>query len=157
MKITIIDSQTGKEIQSEIPEPKPGFFEFIRDTNLSDDEIRSRIDQMNISADVKSLLYSFSKTTIRAGQAIIKLGRKVIDIIFALMKAFPNITFGIIFGLVVGMLIAAIPLLGLLLGALVTKLAVLFGIVLGAKAELESGDLGKRVEALITEFAPLHS
>lgn len=157
MKITLIDAQTGKEIQNEISDPNPSFFEFMRNVNLTDDEIRSKIDQMNVSADVKSLLYSFSKTTIRAGQAIVKIGRKLIDIIFALMRAFPNITFGIIFGLVVGMLIAAIPFLGLLLGALVTKLAVLFGIVLGAKAELESGDLGKRVEALISEFAPLRS
>lgn len=157
MKITIIDAQTGKEIQNEIPEPRPEFFHFLRETNLSDAEICSKIDHMNVSADIKMHLHSFSKTTIRAGQAIVNIGRKIIDIIFALMKAFPNITFGIIFGLVVGMLIAAIPLLGVILGALVTKLAVLFGIILGAKTELESGDLGKRVEALISEFAPLRA
>lgn len=157
MKITIIDTQTGKEIQNEIPEPRPEFFNFLRETNLNDDEICSKIDHMNVSADIKSLLHSFSKTTIRAGQAIINIGRKIIDIIFALMKAFPNITFGIIFGLVVGMLIAVIPLLGVLLGALVAKLAVLFGIILGAKAELESSDLGQRVATLISEFAPLRA
>lgn len=157
MKVTIIDEQTGKEFQNEIPEPKAEFFSFVRETNLNEDQIRSSIDQMNVSADIKSLLHSFSKTTIRAGRAILKIGRKIIDFIFSLMKTFPYITFGVIFGLVAGMLIASIPLFGIVLGGLVTKLAVLFGFVLGSKTEFDSGDLGQRVESLIAEFAPLRA
>lgn len=157
MKVSIIDEQTGKEIQNEIPEPQPEFFSFVRETQLHEDQISSTIDQMNVSADIKSILHSFSKTTIRAGKVILKIGRKIIDFIFALMKSFPNITFGVIFGLVVGMLITSIPLLGILLGGLVTKLAVLFGFGLGSKMEFDSGDLGQRVESLIAEFAPLRT
>ena len=86
---------------------------------------------------------------------ILKIGRKIIDILFSLMRAFPNVTFGIIFGLVVGALIAAIPFIGAVLGGLATHIAVAFGVVLGAKADFESGGLGKRIEAVLAEFAPL--
>jgi hypothetical protein len=155
MKITVIDSKTGKEIQNEISDPNPSFFDFVNGIDLSDAEIKLKIDQMNVSADVKALLYSFSKATIRAGKAIVKVGRKIIDIIFAFTKAFPFITFGIIFGLVVGALITAIPLLGILLGSVVTKLAIIFGVVLGAKKEYETADFGMRIEELIAQFSPL--
>lgn len=38
------------------------------------------IDGLDISADAKSLLFRFSKATITAGQHVIKLGRKIIDL-----------------------------------------------------------------------------
>jgi hypothetical protein len=157
MKITVIDSKTGKEIQREISEPSPNFFDFFNGVDLNDEEIKTRIDGMGVSADVKALLYSFSKATLRAGKTILKIGRKIIDIIFALMKTFPNLAFGIVFGLVVGALFSAIPLLGILLGSIATKLAILFGVIFGAKIEVESGDLGKRIEALLAQFSPLKS
>lgn len=157
MQIVINDLETNQEIHKEIADPSPQFFEFIKEVNLSDDEIKNRIDRMSVSADVKALLYSFSKAAIRAGKVIVKVGRKIIDFIFALMKAFPNITLGIIFGLVVGAMIAAIPVLGFVLGPLAAKLAVLFGFVLGAKTDFMAGDMSSRIEALIEQFAPLRT
>jgi hypothetical protein len=157
MKVVSIDSKTGKEVITDIADPDPSFFSFIGGTELSDEEIRSKIDRMNVSADVKALLYSFSKATIKAGKVLLKIGRKIIDIIFSLIKAFPNITFGIIFGLVVGALITAIPVIGFVLGSLATSIAVAFGFIVGAKADFESGDIGARVDALVAEFSPLRA
>ncbi len=155
MEVTSIDHESGEQVFTTVPDPKPDFFTLFEKFDLSDEQVRHAIDRMNISADAKALLYSFSKTTIRAGKMILKIGRKIIDILFSLMKAFPNLTFGIIFGLVVGALISAIPLIGIALGGLATHIAVAFGVVLGAKADFESGGLGKRIEAVLAEFAPL--
>ena len=157
MKVVAIDSKTGKEVISNISDPDPSFFSFIGGVELSDEQIRSKIDRMNVSADVKSLLYSFSKTTIKAGKALLKIGRKIIDILFSLIRAFPNVTFGVIVGLVVGALIAAIPLIGFVLGSLATSIAVAFGFIMGAKADFEAGDIGARIEALVAQFAPLRA
>jgi hypothetical protein len=49
---------------------------------------------MNVSAGTKALLHSFSKATLTAGKAIIKVGRKIIDVLFSLLRQFPHLTFG---------------------------------------------------------------
>lgn len=157
MKVISVDSKTGKEIITEIQDPSPSFFTFVDGMNLTEDMVCSYIENMNVSADVKSLLYAFSKATIKIGKKIVKIGRKIIDILFSMVKAFPNITFGIIFGLVVGALVASIPIIGLVLGSLATTIAVAFGFVLGAKADFESGDMGARIDSIVAQFAPLRS
>lgn len=157
MKVTSIDAKTGKEFITDIKDPNPSFFAFIGDMYMTDEQIKSAIDRMNVSADVKALLYSFSKTTIKVGKAILKIGRKIVDILFSIVRAFPNITFGVIFGLVVGALIASIPVIGLVFGSIATTLAVAFGFVIGGKADLESGDMGARIESILAHFAPLRA
>lgn len=157
MKVVSIDPSTGKEVVTDIANPDPSFFSFIDGMEWSDEQIRAQIDQMNVSADLKALLYSFSKTTIKAGKAILKIGRKILDILFATIRAFPNITFGVIFGLVVGALVASIPLLGFALGSLAMKIAVAFGFVLGAKQDFMEGDIGKRIENILAQFSPLQT
>ena len=157
MKVVSIDSKTGKEVATEIPDPSPGFFAFVDGNDLTDAQIRSYIDRMNVSADTKSLLYSFSKATVRVGKAILKIGRKILDILFSLVRAFPNITFGVIFGLVVGALVASIPIIGIVLGSLATTIAVAFGFVVGAKADFMSDDMGARIEAVLAQFEPLRT
>ena len=157
MKVISIEPESGKEFSTTIPDPNPEFFTLLDELELSDEQVRSQVDHMNVSADVKALLYSFSKATIRAGKMILKIDRKIIDILFSLMKAFPNVTFGVIFGLVVGALIATIPFIGIALGGLATHIAVAFGVVLGAKADFESGGLSKRIDGVLAAFAPLRA
>ena len=157
MKIVAIDSKTGKELTTEVPDSNSGFLSFLNTFEMTDEQIRNKIDRINASADVKSLLYSFSKTSIKAGKVVIKIGKKILDILFAFIRAFPNITFGVIFGLVVGALVASIPLIGFVLGSLATSIAVAFGFILGAKADMESGEIGKRIDAVLDQFAPLRT
>ena len=157
MKIVSTDSKSGKEVVTDIADPNPSFFTFIQDINLTDAQVRVQIDAMSISADIKAMLYSFSKTTIKAGRVILKIGKKILDILFSLLRAFPNITFGIIFGLIVGALVASIPVLGVAIGSLATTIAVAFGFVMGAKGDLASGEMGKRVDIVLAQFAPLRT
>lgn len=155
MDVNVIDAKSGKPFAASISEPPPSFFDFIGSFELSDDRIRSLIDNMNVSADTKALLYSFSKATITVGRKIIKIGRKILDFLFSLLKSFPNLTFGLAFGLVVGALVAAIPLIGAALGGFATVLALGFGVVLGGMNELKQGDLGERVSDLLDRLSPL--
>ena len=157
MKLIAIDSKTGKEITTEVPDSNSDFLSFLNTFELTDEQLRQKIDRINASADVKSLLFSFSKTSIKAGKIIIKIGKKIIDILFSFIRAFPNITFGVIFGLVVGALVASIPLIGFVLGSLATSIAVAFGFILGAKADMESGEIGEKINALLDQFAPLRT
>lgn len=157
MNIRIIDPATGKEFTQSIAEPKPDFYEFAGQFEFSDEQLRARIDRMDISADAKAMLYSFTKATITVGKTIIKIGRKIIDILFTVLRSFPHLTFGVIFGYIVGALIATLPFIGAWLASIVTPLAILFGIVLAFPQELQAGELGARISAIVDKFAPLRA
>lgn len=112
---------------------------------------------MNVSADTKALLYSFSKATIKTGRMIVKIGRKIVDVLLSIARQFPNLTFGVVFGLVVGLLVSAIPLIGAVLGSLALSISMALGVAMGGYQELQSGDLKNRLETVLAEFAPLRA
>ncbi|MBR7799007.1 hypothetical protein [Undibacterium fentianense] len=141
----------------EIAEPSPEFYEFVRHTVTNDDEVRANINNMEISADAKAMLYAFSKTTLKIGHAIVKIGRKILDFIFVLMRAFPNISFAIILALVLSALVASIPLLGAIFGTMAAKLLLLVGVIKGAEQDFLSGDMENRIHSLVDHFAPLQA
>jgi hypothetical protein len=149
------DAKSGRPFTTTDCEPPASFFDFIRNVELSDDRIRNLIENINVSADTKALLYSFSSLTITVGRSIGKIGRKILDFLFLLLKSFPGLTFGVAFGLVVGALITAIPLIGTVIGGPATLLALGFGVVLGGVNELKQGDLGERVSDFLDRLSPL--
>ena len=157
VEFTFIDPKTGKEFRAVIQEPQPAFFEFVGNVELNDAQIRARIDRMDVSADTKALLYSFSKSTLNMGKVLVKIGRKVIDILFTMLRQFPHMTFGVLFGLILGALVASIPLIGMVLGPVAFPIAIAFGVTLGAKADFAQGDIGDRIAAILAEFAPLRT
>lgn len=149
------DPESGKEYESEADGVEEEFVESMSDFDMSDDDIKRFIDNLNISADVKSMLYSFTKATIRAGEYIIKIGRKIIDYVISLCKAYPNATVGAIFGAIVGYLISAIPVIGVVLGPLFTPIAIAIGIVIGVKEDLKDKDLERKIVEINAKFSPL--
>lgn len=157
MEVTSIDAKTGKEVKVSIPDPEPKFFDFANSFELNDAELRSRIDHFNVSADTKALLYSFAKATIKVGKVIVKIGRKLIDLLFSLVRQFTSLTFGAVFGLLVGLLISAIPVIGVVLGPIAIPLCTAFGVAVGGYAELQAGNLKGRLDAILAEFAPLRA
>lgn len=155
MVVSINDAKSGKPSIETGSEPSTSFFDFVGSFELSDERILSFIDNLHVSADTKALLYSFSKATITVSRSIVKIGRKILDFLFSLLKSFPSLTFGLAFGLVVGALIAAIPVIGAALGGPATVLALGLGVALGGMNELKQGDLGERVSDLLDRLSPL--
>jgi hypothetical protein len=153
--IDAIDANTGKPVKATIPEPPESFFSFVGKVDISDDQIKKLIDRMNVSADIKAMLYSFSKATLRVGRAIVRIGRKIIDTVFFFMRQFPALTFSVIFAVVVGACVSMIPIIGLLLGPLATKLAIALGVVIGGAREFQRADLEERVRAFVDQLRPL--
>lgn len=100
-----------------------------------------RIDQLELSADAKALLRDLARITIRVGEAVVAIGRKVVDFAFELVKAFPNTIFGVIVGLIVAALVSTVPVFG----AFLAPLAVAFGLATGALEDVKDGGLRARV------------
>lgn len=155
MKVNGVEPNTGNEVEIEIERPGKGFFEAMADFDMSDESIRRMIDNLNISADAKSLLYSFSKATIRVGEHIIKIGRKILDAVCHTFKQFPNTTFGMVFGAIAGILISSIPILGQLLGPIVTPIFVALGAGIGRWEDFQDKMLERKIALKVAEFAPL--
>ena len=54
--------------------------------------------------------------TIRAGEFVIRVGRKIIEVIGFLIRTFPKASSGLIIGAMIGSLAASVPVLGFMLG-----------------------------------------
>jgi len=154
MKVKGVDPSTGKEVEIEIEKPEESFFEAMRSFEMSDDGIKRLIDKLDISADAKSLLYTFSKATIKVGEYVIKIGRKIIDCVCLAYREFPKATFGIVFGGILGALISAIPFIGVFLGPFVTPILMALGLVGGAALDV-SRELREIILKIVSVFAPL--
>ena len=157
MEIEYIDPETGKSVKSLISEPNADFFSQVSSFSLTEKGVKEKIDNLNISADAKALLFSLNKFTFAAGRTAIKIGKKIIDVVFSLIKNFPYLSFGVIFGILLGALIAAIPLIGAALGSLATTIALALGVALGGLEEFKSDDLKKRIDTFVKDLSPLRN
>lgn len=133
------------------------FIDFVQSTERTDEQIRRKIDSMNVSADAKALLNNLLSASTKVGEVALRIGRKILDFVLTAVQTFPQLTFAALLGLVFAALFAMIPILGTLLSAIVTPLALALGIGLGVKAEIDSGDLHERIKQFASTFAPLKS
>jgi hypothetical protein len=106
--------------------------------------VLDRIDRLEMSADAKALLRDLARITIRVGEVVVAIGRKVVDFAFELIKAFPNTLFGVIVGLIVAALVASVPVIG----AMLAPVVVAFGIAKGALEDVKDSGLRGRVADL---------
>jgi len=157
MKIKGINPDTGAEYEADAELVDNDFVKTMSDFKMTDDAIKKMIGNLNISADAKSLLYTFSKATIKAGEFVLKIGRKVIDCICLLFKEYPSATFGMIFGAILGFLISAIPVIGVVLGPLVTPIAMALGLVMGMHTDIGDKALARRIAEINAKFSPLNA
>jgi hypothetical protein len=157
MKIQGINSETGAVFEADAGNIDSSFIDSMLKFDLSDQAIKKQIDNLNVSADVKSLLYSFTKATIRIGEAIIKVGRKIIDFICRLVTEHPNATFGLIFGAIVGFLISSIAVLGFVLGPLFAPIAMAFGLIGGLSEDVKDKALARKIDEIKASFSPLET
>lgn len=157
MEVKGVNPETGKEYQAKSDSIDNAFLKYMRVFSLSDDDIKRLIEKLNFSADAKSLLFTFSKTTIKIGENIVKIGKKIIDIIFTMLKEFPSATFGVIFGATVGFLVAAIPVIGAVLGPLFTPIAIAIGLVVGLIEDIKDKNLVRKIKEAAASFSPLNA
>ncbi|MFC1560488.1 hypothetical protein ACFL3W_00930 [Pseudomonadota bacterium] len=153
MQIEGTNPEDGTTFTAEAPGLTSSILSAIADLDFSDERIREIIDQLDVSADTKSALYSVSRVTVRVGQTIVKIGRKIIDTIIALFEEFPNAGFGAIFGAIIGFLISAIPIIGQIFGPLVTPVLISYGLAVGAKDDIRNKDLARKIAMANQQFS----
>jgi len=157
MKVSGVNSETGENFETEVDGINDGFIKSMASLEMSDAGVKKLIDGLNISADAKSALYAMTNITIKAGEFVLKIGRKIIDFICTVFKEFPNASFGMIFGLLMGILISAVPIIGAVFSSIVMPIALAFGIVIGMKEDLKDKALARKIAEINAKFSPLNS
>jgi hypothetical protein len=155
MKISGKDAITGEEVVLESSEIDKNFIDELLEQSFSDEQIKRTISALDISADAKSALYTLSSITVKAGKYVIKLGRKLIDLVAETFREYPNASFGLIFGAIIGFLITSIPFIGAILGPIVTPILMALGLAGGIFCDLQDKALERKVAEINAKFQVL--
>lgn len=129
----------------------------IKEVNASlpERKLIALIERTALSADVKALLSDLAKITVKVGGKVLAIGRKILSVVFELVKAFPTVTLGILAALVITSLIGAIPIFGGVLAAALSSLLLVLGVSAGAINDFLSDKLGERIDALLSSLSAL--
>lgn len=155
MIVEATEPGTGKTIQMECAAESEDEIRDLLSFDLSEDSLKKRIDALAISADAKSVLFTIAKTTIRVGSLLVKIGRKVLDIITKILAEFPLASTGTIFGAIFGYLVSSVPIIGFVFGPFIGALAIAFGFAVGAMQDLSNKALERRVISAVVSFDAL--
>jgi hypothetical protein len=126
-------------------------------------KIKSFLDNSNLSADMKALLYDVAKVTVKIGATVIAIGRRIFEIASALVSKFPNLTIGTLIGLVVatviGSTLGALTIGGVApfagLAAILSKLVVLLGVGKGFIDDLRNNAAKVEMDRVSAQFNAL--
>ena len=129
----------------------------IKEANsaLPNRKLKDLIERTNLSADMKALLSDIATITAQVAGKLISIGRKILTVVFDLIKLFPAITVGVIAALVLTAIIAAIPLVGGVLAGALSSILLLLGIGKGALTDLSSPDLNERIQNFVNSLSAL--
>ena len=152
MDVEAVDPRTGKKISMTCEAKTEDEIRDLLTFDLSEEALKRRLDKLSLSADAKSVLFTIVKTTIKVGSMIVRIGRKVLDVIFNILTEFPKATMGAIFGAVLGQLVIAIPIAGLVFGPFIAPLAIAIGFAMGGMQDFSNQALERRIAASVASF-----
>lgn len=155
MKVKGVSPDGKKTVEFESELLDKTFLESMMAFELSEDDVRRRIDRLDTSADVKSLLMSLTKTSFSVGNQVIRIGRKIVDYVCKMINEFPKLTFFALLGAVAGFLVASIPLIGVVLGPILTPISIAVGAAFGVLEDLQDQLLKRKIAEFHAKFAPL--
>ena len=129
----------------------------IKEANaaLPNRKLNALIERTNLSADMKALLTDIAAITTKVAGKLISIGRKILTVVFDLLKLFPAITLGVIAALVITSIIAAIPFVGGVLAGALSSILLLLGIGKGALSDLSSPALNERIDNFVNSLSAL--
>ena len=155
MKVEIKNPKTGEIKIAELRENTSDIFEELESKRLSDDMLVREINDMPfdkaISQDAKIKLDMIKDLTLKIGDKVLNVGRKILECIIVLYKNYPKTAVGLVIGTVAGIVFSSIPILGWALGWIVAPLCALFGLGAGFWMDMQEISLKRQVEAVVND------
>jgi len=151
-KITYQNPETGEVISKTLDISKEKLQQIEEETKpiLEEDKLQQLIDNIDISAELKILLDKVRTFTVKIGEKVIQIGRKVIEFLIAVYLKYPNTVKGALIGAILGFLLTQIPMIGFIFSWAIPLLALIGGI----KGFLEDshGAIIDNIKKLINEM-----
>ena len=155
MKTEAIDSD-GNKITVEIEDDKVNrLYEEFKSRGRPKRELERMINNLEISADAKVLIKSIMDAVIKVGDVVLRIGKRIIEIVFDIVKRFPNATFGFILGAILSTLIASIPIVGAILGPLTATVLIALGLATGFMKDMKESPIEQAINDAVASFKPL--
>lgn len=149
MIVEIIHPQTKKVIKVNVDDLDMEKIKAINKPALSESALIRYIDNLSVSPETKTILLTVADITIKVGNTIVSIGRKILETILFFIKKYPNTAVGIIVGAIIGLLISSIPVIGWLLGWLILPLCTALGMALGFWKDMQDITLKQTIESAI--------
>ena len=165
----VVDSKTGKTISAEAVDPKAGktisveieenkiaqLGDELKSNSIPKRKLNHMIDNLAISADAKAFIASLMDKTLRVGGVVLEIGKKIVEIMFAIVNQFPNTTGGLVLAVIVSSLVSSIPLLGPLLATSVALILVTFGLKNDFMDQWRNQAIDRKIREAIRPFEVL--
>jgi len=159
MIVEAVHPETGERYSIDIPSLSTEDLDRMTKEYATDEKIKSYIEKLPVSAEIKALLFKLSKFTIKVGQTLVKFGKKLLEIVVMLASKYKSATLGILIGALMTFLIGAIPFLGPPLSSFLGPLLMLFGLSKGIWEDVKkkSPQLAASISDAGMIFQPLNA
>lgn len=155
MKTEAIDSD-GKKIIVEIEDDKVNqLYEEFKSRGRPKREINRMIDNLDISADAKAMIKSIVDKVIKVGDVVLRIGKRIVEIAFDIVKRFPYASIGLAVGVILSVLIDSIPIIGAILGSFLLPVLMAFGLGVGFMKDMRGNPIVQTVKDETSSFEPL--
>ena len=153
VKIIVSDPVNGKPkiIEKELTELTLSKIDNLLATQdlVPKEKVLRAIHNLNIPAEAKAILAKIVDITVTVGNAVLSIGKKIIELVVYFVREYPNATIGMIIGAVIGLAFNYIPLLGHFISSILTPLLGAFGLAIGFWRDMQDKTLKSKIEAEI--------
>lgn len=120
-------------------------------------KIKAYLDSTSLSADLKALLYDLAGFTVKIGEAVVAIGRRIVGMAMWLVEKMPNTLLGVAVALAMTTVIGAVPLFGGMLAVLFSKLLLLIGVTAGAVEDIRQNSMKETMDRFAMQFAAFNT
>ncbi|WP_323716636.1 hypothetical protein [Paracoccus aminovorans] len=119
-------------------------------------KISDVLDRSSLFADIKVLLCDLAQFTIKVGEVVVAIGRRMVSIAMWLARTIPGTALGVAVALTLSALIGGVPLIGSLLALALQKLLLLIGMTAGAMEDIRNHAMKDAMDRVARQFSALN-
>lgn len=138
MIVEVTHPDTGETIKVDMPNLDEPTLATLQKEHATNQQLRGHLERLPVSAEVKAILFNLAKFTIRAGETVVLLGKKLIEIGLTLASKYPNATIGVIVAALLATLVSLVPVIGPFLSSFLGPLMLIYGLVDGFLTDFKS-------------------
>ena len=86
MRIEARNSESGATVTAEVPEISDEDLLLLTKEVTTDEQLDRLLDKIELSADAKALLSDLKTTSIKVGEHVVRIGKRILEIILAIIK-----------------------------------------------------------------------